>query len=333
MRTGPGYSIPRGVDDDVGEAQDWPLADAKRALAARHSPQVRTKRRVAAPTRCGQELRVKTIAISYRPVDGIDVRVSKSDAGHAETLILTCPWPESIYAFESTWTVLSERMNLVAIDLPGFGGSERRDELLTPRTMGGFLVRLMDQWEIESPHVFAPDVGTSAALFAAGQNPGRVRSLIVGSGAASFPLQIGGGLKDLVEAPDLTPLAAMDPRDIVASSLALVETYELSPEAREDYLSSYEGDRFVESCRYVRSYGTELPVLGDLLPEIQTPVLVLQGGHDPYVPPTNAEYLHGRLPNSKLHEFDAGHFFWEDAGEEFAALASAWVGGHYHDVA
>jgi hypothetical protein len=29
----------------------------------------------------------------------------------------------------------------------------------------------------------------------------------------------------------------------------------------EDYLSSYEGDRFVESMRYVRSYPTELPVL------------------------------------------------------------------------
>jgi pimeloyl-ACP methyl ester carboxylesterase len=67
--------------------------------------------------------------------------------------------------------------------------------------MGAFLVRLIDQWEIESPHLFGPDVGTSAALFAAGQNPGRVRSVIVCSGAAAFPLQIGGALKDLVEAP------------------------------------------------------------------------------------------------------------------------------------
>jgi pimeloyl-ACP methyl ester carboxylesterase len=190
----------------------------------------------------------------------------------------------------------------------------------------------MDQWEIEAPHLFGPDVGTSAALFAAGQNPGRVRSLMVGSGAASFPLEIAGALKDLVEAPDLASLAALDPRDIVAGSLDLLEKYELSPEAREDYLSSYLGDRFAESCRYVRSYDTELPVLGDLLPEIQTPALVLQGDHDPYVPPVNGEYLHERLPNSKLHEFDAGHFFWEDTGDEFAALASAWVGGRYRDV-
>jgi pimeloyl-ACP methyl ester carboxylesterase len=128
-----------------------------------------------------------TIAITHQPVDGVDVRAATSDGHHDETLILTSPWPESLYAFESTWSALSEQANLVAVDLPGFGGSERRDELLTPRTMGAFLVRLMDQWELGSPHLFGPDVGTSAALFAAGQAPGRVRSVINAEAAARPP--------------------------------------------------------------------------------------------------------------------------------------------------
>ena len=275
---------------------------------------------------------MNTIAPSYQPVDGVDVRVARSDGGHDQTLILTCPWPESLYAFESTWSMLAEQANLVAVDLPGFGGSQRRDELLTPRTMGAFLVRLMDQWGIDAPHLFAPDVGTAAALFVAAQNPGRVRSLIVGSGAVAFPLRIGGALKDLVEAPDLAPIAALDPHDLVSGSLELVEKYALSPKARADYLASYLGDRFTESSRYVRSYDSELPVLANLLPEVRTPVLVLQGDHDPYVPSDNAEYLHGRLPHSRLHEFEAGHFFWEDKGDEFAALVSAWIAGEYRDV-
>jgi pimeloyl-ACP methyl ester carboxylesterase len=274
---------------------------------------------------------MSTIALEHQPVDGVAVRCAKSTSDRDETLILTSPWPESVYAFESTWSVLSEHADLVAIDLPGFGGSKRRNELLTPRTMGAFLIRLIDQWEIESPHIFAPDVGTSAALFGAAQEPGRLRSVIVGSGAASFPLQITAALKDLVEAPDLTAFAALDPRDIVGSSLELIEKYELSPEAREDYLTSYEGDRFVESSRYVRSYGTELPILGELLGQIKTPVLVLQGHHDPYVPAANGRYLDERLPNSSYYEFDSGHFFWEDANQEFAALTSGWVDGQYRD--
>ena len=49
---------------------------------------------------------------------------------------------------------------------------------------------------------------------------------------------------------------------------------------REDYLQSYEGDRFAESTRYVRRYPQELPVLGELLPEIQTPVQIISSLRD-----------------------------------------------------
>jgi pimeloyl-ACP methyl ester carboxylesterase len=271
----------------------------------------------------GREIKTQT-----REIEGLSIRFAESEDRDDHALLLS-PWPESLFAFEPTWERLAQNTHLVAIDLPGFGQSERDDALLSPKAMGEFVVRVADEFGLENPHVVGPDVGTGAALSAAGSHPDRLRSLIVGSGAAAFPLEIGGALKDLVEAPDLTAIAALDPRDIVASSLELIETYELSPEAREDYLSSYEGDRFAESSRYVRSYPTELPVLGELLPDIQTPVLVLQGGHDPYVPPANGKYLDERLPNSRYHEFDSGHFFWEDANDEFAALALNWWGAGY----
>jgi pimeloyl-ACP methyl ester carboxylesterase len=50
----------------------------------------------------------------------------------------------------------------------------------------------------------------------------------------------------------------------------------------------------------VRSYPQELPVLGERLPEIQTPVQFISSRRDVLVPPVNGEYLHARLPNSKL---------------------------------
>ena len=105
--------------------------------------------------------------------------------------------------------------------------------------------------------------------------------------------------------------------------------YELPEAVREDYLSSYDGDRFVESTRYVRAYPTDLPTLRDLLPEITTPVQIISGGHDPAVPPANAEFLHERLPHSKLDIIDAGHFIWEEAADEYAALVTSWFDGGY----
>jgi pimeloyl-ACP methyl ester carboxylesterase len=40
------------------------------------------------------------------------------------------------------------------------------------------------------------------------------------------------------------------------------------------------------------------------------------------LPPVNAEFLAERLPISKLDILDAGHFTWEDAADEYAALVT-----------
>ncbi len=117
-----------------------------------------------------------------------------------------------------------------------------------------------------------------------------------------------------MEAPNLEPYRKIDGRQIVAGAIATLERYRLSDAARQDYLSSFEGERFAESMRYVRTYPEQLPVLSDLLPTIETPVQIIAGARNPVVPPLNAEYLHERLPRSKLDLIDAVHFVWEDVG-------------------
>jgi pimeloyl-ACP methyl ester carboxylesterase len=227
------------------------------------------------------------------------------------------------------WGRLAGHAHLVAVDLPGFGHSERRDSLLTPRAMGQFIVRLADEFGLENPHAVGPDIGTGALLFAAADNPGRLQSLVVGSGGASFPLELGGILNDWVVAPNVDGYRAVDPREIVTAAVRGIERYELPDAVREDYLSAYEGDRFVESMRYVRAYPTELPILVGLLPQIETPVQIIGGLWDWAVPPSNHRFLHERLPKSKLDLIDAGHFTWEDAATDYAKLVTSWWADGY----
>jgi pimeloyl-ACP methyl ester carboxylesterase len=92
---------------------------------------------------------------------------------------------------------------------------------------------------------------------------------------------------------------------------------------------SYAGERFAESMPYVRAYPQDLPVMRDLLSTIQTPVQIIAGARDHVVPPVNAEYLHERLPNSKLDLLDTGHFTWEDGADQCAALFTSWWAGGY----
>jgi pimeloyl-ACP methyl ester carboxylesterase len=270
----------------------------------------------------------QSIQPQVRTIDGLSIRYAESEPRDDHALLLS-PWPESIYCYEPTWNRLAEHTHLVAIDLPGFGQSERRNSLMSPRAMGEFVVRVADAFGLEQPHVVGPDVGTGASLFAAALYPGRLRSLVVGTGGAAFPLQLGGVLKEWVEAPSLEPYRKIDGRQIVTAAIGTLELYRLTDAARQDYLSSYEGERFAESMRYVRTYPEQLPVLRDLLPTIETPVLIINGARDPVVPPVNAEYLHERLPKSKLDIIDAGHFVWEDAADTYAALVTGWWAGGY----
>jgi pimeloyl-ACP methyl ester carboxylesterase len=260
---------------------------------------------------------------TFRTIDGVSVRFLESDRRDADALLLS-PWPESVFAYEPIWSRLAETTHVVAVDLPGFGRSERRDALMTPRAMGEFIVRVADEFGLTKPHVVAPDIGTSASLFAAAAYPGRFLSVVVGTGGAAVPLQLGGELREWVFAPDLEPYRRLGGRTIVEHVIQTLERYVLSDAAREDYLASFEGDRFAESMRYVQSYPTELEALREVLASIETPVQIISGRRDAVVPLVNAEYLHERLPHSELHIVDAGHFIWEDAADEYAAVVTSW---------
>lgn len=260
---------------------------------------------------------------TFRTIDGVSIRFVESARHHADALLLS-PWPESVFAYEAMWSWLAHATHVVAIDLPGFGRSDRRDALMSPRAMGDFIVRAADAFGLEHPHVVGPDVGTAAALFAAAAQPGRFLSLTVGTGGTAVPIQLGDPLREWVFAPDLEPYRRIGGRRIVERAMQTLERHVLSDAAREDYLVSYDGDRFAESMRYVQTYPTELEVLRDVLPDIQTPVQIIAGRRDAVVPPVNAVYLHERLPHSELHLIDSGHFAWEDAADDYAALLTTW---------
>lgn len=261
--------------------------------------------------------------LTFRTIDDVRVRFAESDRRDGDALLLS-PWPESIFAYEATWTRLAERTHLVAIDLPGFGRSERRDSLMTPRAMGEFIVRVADAFGLEKPHLVGPDVGTSAALFAAAAHPDRFLSLVVGSGGTAVPIQLGEPLREWVFARDLGPYRRIDGRAIVEQALGTLERYPVTAAARQDYLVSYEGDRFAASMPYVQSYPVDLELLRDALPQIQTPVQIIAGRRDAVVPLVNAEYLDQRLPHSELRVVDASHFVWEDAADQYATLLNLW---------
>src|SRR5260370_10727242 len=127
--------------------------------------------------------------------------------------------------------------------------------------MGEFVIRLVDALGRDRPHAVGPDVGAPALLFAAAANPGRFRSLVLGSAGAAYPLQLGVPLKDWVDAPDTEAYRRLDPRELIAGFLSSsITRYALPESTRQAYLSSYDGDRFVETMLDPPAYPPDLPI-------------------------------------------------------------------------
>jgi pimeloyl-ACP methyl ester carboxylesterase len=265
-------------------------------------------------------------------LEGLSIRYARGENRSGESILLCSPWPESIFAFLPIWQTLDRDFSLIAVDLPGFGGSEGRAELMSPRAMGEFIVRCAEEFDLDHPHVIAPGVSTSVVLFAAANYLRNFRSLVVGGGASTYPLRAVDALKAIIEAPSIEPYKALDSTAVVVASVSQIRNYDMPDFVRDDYVASYAGTRFVESMAFVRNYPADLPVLADRLSEISTPVQIITGRRDPYVPVIDAELLNRQLPNSTLEVLDCGHFAWEEDAAEYGRIASEWIGGSYRTL-
>ena len=204
------------------------------------------------------------IAPLFRVCDGVRIRFADNRAdSSAVTVLMLSPWPESLWAFRGIWDRVSAAARVVAIDLPGFGHSDGRPELIAPDAMGTFLARLIEEWGLGAPHVVGPDVGTAAALFLAANAPDRVTSLTIGGGAVRAPIDAGGALKDVIEAPSLDVVRQLDARTNIGFAVEPAAGADSEPDVHEDYVSAYDLGRFAESARFVRHYPEQNPVLRD----------------------------------------------------------------------
>ena len=55
--------------------------------------------------------------VGCRSVGGVRIRYADSGSSHKPAVVLTSPWPESVYAFAAIWAPLSEHARLFAVCL------------------------------------------------------------------------------------------------------------------------------------------------------------------------------------------------------------------------
>lgn len=268
--------------------------------------------------------------VEHIVVDGLKIRLARSGPSQGTPILLTSPWPESLYAFRDTVPALVGLGPVIAMDLPGFGRSEGRLDVIAPEAMGHFLIGLIEMLGYDRVHAIGPDVGTLALLFAAHHRSDLFESLILGSGATDAALA-GPELQALIDSPP-GYFEAMDGGDIAVGFVTQSAASPTPAAVLEDYRAASAGRRFEDAANFVRAYRQELPRLRTLLPTIETPALVQAGRHDPGVPPPNGQLLADHLPHCRHVLLEGGHLVWEDAAQAYAQGAAEWIAGGYRAI-
>jgi pimeloyl-ACP methyl ester carboxylesterase len=134
-------------------------------------------------------------------------------------------------------------------------------------------------------------------------------------------------LKSMIDAEVLPQLSAVD---VIERFLSSIRGYSMPRFVREDYLTSFEGDRSTRSAALVRTYPKDLAALAPHLASIAVLVAIVVGRNDPYGLARDAAVLRERLAHARLDVLEAGHCVWEERAPEFESIVTQWVRGGFH---
>lgn len=249
-------------------------------------------------------------------VHGMEVFVRRKP-GHGPPVLFVHGNP----SHSEDWVAFLERLEgpAVALDLPGWGRSERPDLDRFDGSMNGlasFLDRFLETQAIGAYRLVLHDWG-SVALIAAQRHPERVRRLVIVDAVPLLPgyrwhwiarLWRRRGVGELLNAT--TSRAAM----ALLLRQATADRKPMPPEFVDTIWRYFDrGTRRAILELYRSAPEQALAAAGSGLAELECPALVAWGARDPYLPPEFGRLYTERLPHSELLVLpDAGHWPWID---------------------
>ena len=266
----------------------------------------------------------------YETTSGRRLRYVRAGSGPA--IVLVHGFGSSIYTWKDVIAPFAARHDVIALDLPGFGESDRPADLSIdelPRAVTG----LMDRLGLESATLVGNSMGGAAVALVAAASPDRVDALVL-IDAAGFDLAPKARpasirLATSWAAPALTLLPGK--RLIVERSLRQVfhDDRLVTEERVAEYLApALRPGTFVA----LRSLGASLDSHPDavtrVLPSIRAPTLVIWGDDDRWIPPADAERFAAAIPGARAVVVAAcGHVPEEEKPAEVVRLVLELLDG------
>jgi pimeloyl-ACP methyl ester carboxylesterase len=266
----------------------------------------------------------------FAEIDG--VRLHYQEKGTGTPLILLHGFTSSTYSWKDVFEPLSKNFRVIAIDLKGFGFSEKPDGDYTRRTQAVLVSHLLDHLRIEKTWLCGNSMGGEVALNFALQNPQRVAGLILIDSAG---VTVNGG-------GSLTPRYLLIP---VVGRILTTLSLTTDKLVREGLEKSFYDDRKITDERvayYHRPLQTRSGQLAALrartqagqfpieqgLSKVIAPTLIIWGAEDELIPVPAGRKLNSLIKDSKLVIIQqCGHVPQEEMPERVGEEITKFIGG------
>jgi len=272
------------------------------------------------------------------PVDGF--RLSYRRAGAGPPVVLLHGWPGDHHDWDLVFELLHEIADVVAVDLRGFGGSEKHcqppTQAYSRAAQAASVIGLIEELGLVRPVVAGYDIGSRIAQEIAQVAPVLIRGIVIAPpvpGAGQRILAATAQREFWYQAFHSLELAEtmIDGKpDAVRAYLRHFWTHWSGPEftLREDVfdrlVAAYaEPGAFAASIGWYRAGSaavaaslSEKPPLPEA--RIAVPATILWPAHDPLFPLGWSDRIEEFFSDAHLHVVDAGHFMPVEAPDVFA---------------
>jgi pimeloyl-ACP methyl ester carboxylesterase len=244
---------------------------------------------------------------AFAQVDG--ARVRYLDVGEGPPVVLIHGFASSLETWEGLIPELKKKHRVLALDLKGFGWTDRPEGDYSPAAQARIVIKLMEQRGIKRAAVVAHSWGSSVALALTLAAPERVSRIALYDAwvyedqlPSFFVMSRAAGIGEILfglyydERPDERMALAFYNKDIVSEKLAEdVEKALERPGTLAAALAAVRGQRYAEVEKRYRT--------------IQQPVLLLWGREDVVTTLKYGERLSTELPKARLVVYPrCGHF-------------------------
>lgn len=281
---------------------------------------------------------------SHLPRINLNLFYLEAGAENKTTIVMIHGLGDEADTWRHIFIPLSKSYHLIALDLPGFGRSDKPERDYTPKFMMESIIALMNLLEIDKAILMGSSLGAMLSQGIALGHPARVSGLILVDGALLQKKPMLDWSFGLMRIPLIGEFLynrlRKDPDAAFDSLRNVYHDLDNLPEADREFLYTRvnkrvwsDGQRraFFSTLRHLTGWAKDIQAdLPGQLADLETATLVIRGEHDELFPVENAEGVTNVQPNASLVTLeDAKHLPQQEVPTLFLKKVQEWLSRYF----